>query len=132
MTKAEILERIDGDAKLQKDAIEAVNKLLKSVSMSDDTVALAAILHTICGCMCDTMNTLALILCEMLPEEAPEKDPEPKKSEHCEHCFNGRYPHCQCLTCARDHGHSDNELGCCMEHKKRCYAACPDYVKEEK
>ena len=86
MTKAEILERIDGGVKAQKDAIAVVNELLASVSISGDTVVLAAILHTMCGCFCDTMNNLSLILCEMLPDVAPEKDPEPKMGDHTDVC----------------------------------------------
>lgn len=69
MTKTEILEKIVRTDKLQQIAIEEVNKVIRSVSMSDDGIALAAILHTMNGCLCDTLSILARILCEMLPEE---------------------------------------------------------------
>lgn len=69
MTKTEILEKIVHTDRLQQAAITEVNRVLRSVSMSDDATALAAILHTMNGCLCDTLSILARILCEMLPEE---------------------------------------------------------------
>lgn len=69
MTKAEIFKRIEDGAKVQTEVIKVVNELFKSVSLSADTAVLAAILHSINSSICDTMNNLALILCEMLPEE---------------------------------------------------------------
>lgn len=132
MTKAEILERIDGSVKAQKDAIVVVNELLKSVSMSGDAAVLAAILHTMTGCICDTMNNLSLILCEMMPEDAPEKAPEkapePKKGEHYVFCNEK----CQCVTCVNDNSDGDDEA-CCTKHgfSLCCVHGCPDYVKED-
>ena len=136
MTKTEILKKIENNVETQKDAVKVVNEVLKSVPMSDDAAVLGAVLHTMNGCMCDTMNTLALILCEMLPEKETEKAPEPTpekhtRGKHCDECVNGIFPHCSCITCARDHGHTEDERGCCMEHNKMCYMNCPDYVKED-
>lgn len=131
MTKTEILEKIVHTDRLQQAAITEVNKVIKSVSMSDDAIALVAVLHTMNGCLCDTLSILALILCEMLPEEAPEKEPEPKLGAHSDTCMRAPSIGCQCLTCANDHGHTLDELGCCMVHHKPCRANCPDYVKEE-
>lgn len=59
-----------------------------------------------------------------------EKAPEPKKGEHYVGCLKGRFPDCQCLTCARDHMADANRKQCCMEHMKHCSGSCPDYVKE--
>lgn len=69
MTKTEILKRIENTSKLQQKAIETVNELIESVSMSDAELVLAAVLHTANGCICDMMNNIALILCEMLSEK---------------------------------------------------------------
>lgn len=131
MTKTEIHEMIEGSMKAQKDAVGVVNEMLKAVSINADTAVLASILHTMTGCICDTMNNLALILCEMLPEPTPEKAPEPKRGTHSATCMRIPSTGCQCLTCANDHGHTLNELSCCMEHRKHCLKTCPDYVKEE-
>lgn len=130
MTKTEILEKIGHTDRLQQAAITEVNRVLRSVSMSNDATALAAILHTMNGCLCDTLSILALILCEMLPEPTPEKASEPKRGTHCDSCMRSGVD-CQCLTCVNDKGHTSDEMGCCMEHRKRCRANCPDYVKEE-
>lgn len=131
MTKAEILEKIVHTDRLQQAAITEVNKVIKSVSMSDDAIALAAILHTMNGCLCDTLSILALILCEMLPEPTPEKAPEPKRGTHSATCMRVPSTGCQCLTCVNDKGHTPDEMGCCMVHRKHCSVNCPDYVKEE-
>lgn len=130
MTKAEILEKIVHTDRLQQAAITEVNKVLKSVSMSDDAIALAAILHTMNGCLCDTLSILALILCEMLPEKAPEKAPH---GLHCPSCVED-HPTCLCLTCSRDDYADSAVFGsdCCTKHHNGCRVAeCPDYVKEE-
>lgn len=37
--------------------------------MSEDTIVLVSVLHTMNGCICDTLNNISLILCEMLLEE---------------------------------------------------------------
>lgn len=69
MTKTEILEKIEDSAKKQCEAVSVANDLIKSVSMSEDTIALVSVLHTMNGCVCDTLNNISLILCEMLPKE---------------------------------------------------------------
>lgn len=139
MTKAEILKMIEGGAEAQKQAIEMVNKVLESVSVSDDTLVLASILHTMCGCFCDTMNNLSLILCKMLPEEetpetAPEKAPEKHpRGHHCSVCEQND-PGCKCLTCSRDNFDvNDGKPDCCRTHPHKgcCVDECPDYVKED-
>lgn len=128
MTKAEIRKTIEGTMKGQKEAVSLVNKLLKSVSMSEDTVMLVSVLHTMNGCICDTLNNISLILCEMLHEEAPEKAPEPKKGTHYEFCNEK----CQCVTCANDNSEAEDSA-CCTEHgfMSCCVHGCPDYVKED-
>lgn len=128
MTKAEIIKTIEGSMKGQKEAVSVVNKLLKSVSMSEDTVMLVSVLHTMNGCICDTLNNISLILCEMLPEEAPEKDPGPKMGDHTDACNAD----CQCMTCVNDNSHDIKDLPCCDKHGFRgCVVHnCPDYVKE--
>ena len=69
MTKAEIFKMIENTEKKQCEGLKAVNHLINSVSMSNDTSILEAILLTIKNSICSTMNNLALILCEMLPDE---------------------------------------------------------------
>lgn len=69
MTKSEIFEMIWNTEKNQCEGLKAVNHLINSVSMSNDTAILAAILLTLNNSICSTMNNLALILCEMLPDE---------------------------------------------------------------
>lgn len=132
MTKAEILEKIVHTDKLQQAAITEVNRVIRSVSMSDDATALAAILHTMNGCLCDTLSILALILCEMLPDPTSEKpSPEPHRSKYDPACLKG-FPKCQCLTCAHYRRSDEHGIGCCMTHRKSCRVnACPDYVKED-
>ena len=128
MTKAELIEMIEGSVKAQKDAVGAVNEILKAVSINADTLVLASILHTMTGCICDTMNNLALILCEMLPEPTPEKAPEPKKGDHFPACNAD----CLCVTCVHDNS-SGNDIPCCDKHgfSECCVEGCPDYVKED-
>ena len=69
MTKAEIFEMIENTEKKQYEWIKAVNDLVNSVSISNDTAILASILLTLNNSICSTMNNLALILCEMLSDE---------------------------------------------------------------
>ena len=69
MTKAEIFEMIENTEKKQYEWIKAVNDLIKPVSFSNDTAILAAILLTLNSSICNTMNNLAMILCEMLSDE---------------------------------------------------------------
>ena len=73
MTKAEIFKMIVNTEKNQCEGLKAVNHLINSVSMSNDTSILAAILLTINNSICSTMNNLALILCEMLSDEGRMK-----------------------------------------------------------
>ena len=69
MTKAEIFEMIENTEKRQCEVLKAVNDLIKSVSISNDTSMLGSILLTLNSSICSTMNNLAMILCEMLPDE---------------------------------------------------------------
>ena len=69
MTKAEIFEMIENTEKKQYECIKAVNDMIKSVSFSNDTAILASILLTLNSSICSTMNNLAMILYEMLPDE---------------------------------------------------------------
>ena len=69
MTKAEIFEMIENTEKKQCECLKAVNHLINSVSMSNDTAILAAILLTLNNSIFSTMNNLAMILCEMLSDE---------------------------------------------------------------
>ena len=69
MTKAEIFEMIENTEKRQCEVLKAVNDLVNSVSISNDTAVLASILLTLNDSICSTMNNLALILCEMLSDD---------------------------------------------------------------
>ena len=69
MTKAEIFEMIENTEKKQCEVLKAVNDLVNSVSISNDTSILAAILLTLNNSICSTMNNLAMILCEMLHDD---------------------------------------------------------------
>ena len=73
MTKAEIFEMIENTEKRQCEVLKAVNDLIKSVSISNDTSILGSILLTLNSSICSTMNNLALILCEMLSDEGGMK-----------------------------------------------------------
>ena len=69
MTKAEIFKMIENTEKRQGEVLKAVNDLVNSVLISNDTSILAAILLMLNDSICSTMNNLALILCEMLSAE---------------------------------------------------------------
>ena len=135
MTKSEILERLEKITANNDDARKSVCKVLKMDSVSPDSVAIASALLMVSGTMVDTMNTLALILCEMLPEKetekAPEKAPEPEMRMHESMCLNS-CPSCLCNTCANDRGGDCD--ACCVEKNGMgsCpVCECPDYVKED-
>lgn len=96
---------------------------IKSLSKKEAQVSDESIVDT----LMDLANYSIMTLVE-LGHGVSEEDVIHGK--HCDDCVNGIFPHCLCLTCARDHGHTENERGCCMEHMKLCHATCPDYVKE--
>lgn len=81
----------------------------------------------------DTLMDLANYSIMTLVELGQGDTEKQKMSEatHSEHCtMHKPFPNCQCLTCARDHGHSVGETPCCIELNKQCHHDCPDYVKE--
>lgn len=127
MTKTEILKRIDDVLALYANTSKKVFEINQLPSVNADAMAISSALLLISGVISDTMNTLSLILCEMLPEEAPEKDPEPKKGTHYEFCNEK----CQCVTCVNDNSEAEG-TACCTEHgfMSCCVHGCPDYVKE--
>lgn len=138
MTKSEILERLEKITANNDDAGKSVCKVLKMDSVSPDSVAIASALLMVSGNIVDTMNTLALILCEMLPEKETEKAPEkaPEKHPRGYHCGTCELnePECLCGTCSRDNYEKDDgKPDCCRTHPHKgcCVDECPDYVKEE-
>lgn len=128
MTKADILKRIEEQKTAQCEGVRSLSKILAMPAVGTDATVIASILNIINGTIFDTMTTLALILCEMMPEEATEKDPEPKMGDHTDACNAD----CQCMTCVNDNSHDIKDLPCCDKHGFRgCVVHnCPDYVKE--
>lgn len=122
MTKAEIFKMIEKQNNTQGEVCDKLGKLIHSPNVGMDATAIAALLTTINATIFDTMSTLALILCEMLPDEAP------KKGDHDRSCLGCN---CLCNTCVRDNSHS-SERACCDQHgfEKCSVTECPDYVKE--
>lgn len=110
-----------------EDKLNRIKSLTKQAAQVSD--------ESIVDTLMDLANYSIMTLVELAqnePNEAPEKAPrgEHRQVKHCEECVNGIFPDCQCVTCARDHGHTADEWGCCMEHHKLCFASCPDYVRE--
>lgn len=133
MTKVDIMKRIADSEESTKKAVEVLTLVTKDAS-DRGAQAIAMSLSLIAGCIVESTNTLALILCEMLseptPEKAPEKDPEEApRGKHFSECKDN-HPSCLCVTCARDNDGSQ-DTPCCMAHNKSCICSeCPDYVKE--
>lgn len=69
MTKTELFNRIKRTSEDHYEEIKDVNELIREFPISNDTALLLAILQVINANICNTMNNLALILCEMLPDE---------------------------------------------------------------
>lgn len=69
MTKAEVLKRIDEQMDAQHRVSEKLFELTSLPSIDADTTVIVSAILTINSTICDTMNTLALILCEMMPCE---------------------------------------------------------------
>ena len=128
MTKKEILDRIEMQCAAQKEINKTLNALSKLPTVSADVTVLGARIGAINATIFDTMSTLALILCEMLPEKETEKAPVPKKGDHFPACN----PDCLCVTCVHDNTNGDDGL-CCDKHGcDECHVSkCPDYVKED-
>lgn len=138
MTKAEILNRIDDVLALYANTSKKVFEINQLPSVNADATAISSALLLISGVISDTMNTLSLILCEMLPEETPETAPEKApenhpRGHHCSVCEQND-PGCKCLTCSRDNFDvKDGKPDCCRTHPHKgcCVDECPDYVKED-
>ena len=69
MTKDEIVEMFENTAKKHCQGLNALNDMINSVSISNDTAILASVLLLLDGSIFSTMNNLAMIMCEMLSDE---------------------------------------------------------------
>lgn len=69
MTKADIFNRIKTQCDAQREVGTMLTELIKLSSVGADARVIATLLNTINTTIFDTITTLSLIMCEMMPDK---------------------------------------------------------------